>query len=103
MPEAPPVNLLKPPPAPPKRPSAPPPPAQPVKAPGSNNGKRCSFGEIATATAQRIAIFGTGGIGKTSIAALAPGPVAFIDLDSSLPVLKPMLDGKGLKIKVADG
>jgi len=39
------------------------------------------------AAAQRIGIYGPGGIGKTSLAATAPGPVAFFDLDDSLSIL----------------
>jgi len=39
----------------------------------------------------RIGLFGPGGIGKTTLAATAPGPVAFIDLDDSLPILRPSL------------
>jgi hypothetical protein len=36
---------------------------------------------------RRVGIYGSGGIGKTSLAALAPGLTAFIDLDASLPDL----------------
>jgi hypothetical protein len=39
-------------------------------------------------------IYGPGGIGKTTLAAKAPGPVAFIDLDDSLSRLKPDGDWK---------
>lgn len=35
----------------------------------------------------RLCIYGTGGVGKTTLAAHAPGPVVFIDLDGSLDVL----------------
>jgi hypothetical protein len=38
-------------------------------------------------TAERIAIYGPGGIGKTTLAASAPGPVWFFDLDESLGVV----------------
>jgi hypothetical protein len=47
-----------------------------------------AFGKIATAAGHRIVLYGPGGIGKTTLACLAPGPVAFIDLDDSLPRLK---------------
>ena len=54
--------------------------------------KHVSFG-IIPPQGHRIGIFGPGGIGKTTLAATAPGPVAFFDLDDSLPVLGPSLDG----------
>lgn len=41
----------------------------------------------ATVRGERIVLFGSGGIGKTSLATLAPGPVAVFDLDESLDVL----------------
>jgi hypothetical protein len=39
----------------------------------------------------RVLLYGPGGIGKTTLAAHAPGPVAFVDLDDSLPRLRPQL------------
>ena len=39
----------------------------------------------------RIGLYGPGGIGKTTLAATAPGPVAFLDMDDSLPILRPSL------------
>ena len=39
-----------------------------------------------------MVLYGPGGIGKTTLAAAAPGPVAFIDLDESMSVLRPQLD-----------
>ena len=39
----------------------------------------------------RIGLYGPGGVGKTTLAACAPGPVVFLDLDMSLPVLRPEL------------
>jgi len=47
------------------------------------------FSKPKAATGQRIVIYGPGGIGKTSLALTAPGPVAFFDLDDSLPALQP--------------
>jgi hypothetical protein len=47
--------------------------------------------DIAASTAYRIALYGAGGIGKTSLACLASrqlGRVGFIDLDDSLGVIK---------------
>lgn len=39
----------------------------------------------------RVLLYGPGGIGKTTLAVHAPGPVAFVDLDDSLPRLRPQL------------
>lgn len=46
-----------------------------------------AFGKVRANTGHRIVLYGPGGIGKTSLACLAPGPVAFFDLDDSLGVL----------------
>ena len=62
--------------------------------------KRVAFGKIA-AQGHRIGIYGPGGIGKTTLAATAPGPVAFLDLDDSLPILQPSL--AGCDIRRVDG
>lgn len=66
-----------------------PPPAlrQPPLAPQSA-AKKIQFGKIATNVGQRIVLYGPGGIGKTTLAASAPGEVAFFDLDESLSRLK---------------
>lgn len=37
---------------------------------------------------KRVALYGTGGIGKTTLAARAPGRIAFYDLDESLDALE---------------
>ncbi|WP_428937793.1 ATP-binding protein [Fontivita pretiosa] len=50
-----------------------------------------AFGPISDGNGHRIVLFGPGGIGKTTLAATAPGPVAFFDLDDSLPRLKQQL------------
>lgn len=47
------------------------------------------FGKPNQTKGKRVVIYGTGGIGKTSLALLAPGPVAFFDLDDSLGTLQP--------------
>ena len=51
------------------------------------------FGEISSVFGHRILLYGPGGIGKTTLCATAPGPVAIFDLDDSLPVLAPQLAG----------
>lgn len=61
-----------------------------------------SFGEIAKGVGHRIVLYGPGGIGKTTLAATAPGPVAFFDLDESLPRLAGQLDGLDVR-PVASG
>ena len=52
--------------------------------------RKVTFGPIPT-QGHRVSLYGPGGIGKTSGAATAPAPVAFIDLDDSLPILLPSL------------
>lgn len=63
-------------------------------APPARPGVR--FGNIATAFGHRVVLYGPGGIGKTTLAAASAGPVAFIDLDESLPRLQKQLDEQGL-------
>jgi len=58
-------------------------PPTPTPRPATN----LTFEKAPRALAQRIGLYGPGGIGKTTLAAAAPGPVAFIDLDDSLGVL----------------
>ena len=72
------------------------PPAPPV-APASPAAaaRRVAFGAIHAHAGHRMLLYGPGGIGKTTLASQAPGPVAFIDLDDSLPRLRSSL-GDGL-------
>ena len=88
-PLAPPTRPLPPKPlAPPARPLPPKPaPAAPAQA----VPKKFGFDVLEQAKAQSVGIFGPGGIGKTSLACSAPGPVAVFDFDGSLPVLKKSL------------
>ena len=53
------------------------------------------FGQIGTGSGHRVVLYGPGGIGKTTLAAQLPGPVAFIDLDESLPRLRSQLEQAG--------
>lgn len=55
-------------------PTPPPPAARPTVA----------FGKPDQAHGHRVLLYGPGGIGKTTLAAMLPGPVAFFDLDESL-------------------
>jgi len=59
-----------------------------------------SFGTIPDHPGHRIVLYGPGGIGKTTLAATAPGPVAFFDLDESLPRLRRSFEESGLKLDV---
>ena len=63
--------------------------------------RQVTFGPIHP-QGHRITLYGPGGIGKTSEASLAPGPVAFIDLDESMPVLRSQLPAD-LEIRIASG
>ena len=73
------------------------PPRRPPPRNGGNGGTSHAptgpvlFAEIKQQQSHRIVLYGPGGIGKTTLAATAPGPVAFFDLDDSLAILKPSL------------
>ena len=70
------------------RPAPPVPRTKPNGKPATPPGReRVSFGKITPSVGHRIILFGPGGIGKTTLAASSPGPVAFFDLDDSLSVL----------------
>lgn len=47
-------------------------------------GAPVKFGAPSRSQGHRVVLYGPGGIGKTTLAAQAPGPVVFIDLDDSL-------------------
>jgi hypothetical protein len=74
-------------------PASPPPPAATPR-------KGVQFGTVATTTGHRVLLYGPGGIGKTTLAAQLPGPVAFIDLDESLPRLRGQLDECGRMVNI---
>ena len=78
------ATTTRPPTRPPQRGKVPPPPASARPA--------VRFGQITTGAGHRVVLYGPGGIGKTTLAASLPGPVAFIDLDDSLPRLVNQLD-----------
>lgn len=62
-----------------------PPPPSPAAAPQG----RVQFGKVQASAGHRVVMYGPGGIGKTTMACAAPGPVAFFDLDESLAILRP--------------
>jgi len=74
---------------------------QPPQPPQPSTARKVSFGKIAEAAGHRIVLYGPGGIGKTTLATLAPGPVAFFDLDESLPRLLSQLSGEPLVVPVS--
>ena len=57
---------------------------------------RVSFQKLPNACGQKIVIYGTGGIGKSSLCCLAPGPVAYVDAEDRLPSLKAELGELGI-------
>jgi hypothetical protein len=57
--------------------------------------KAVQFGQVAASSGHRVLLYGPGGIGKTTLASQLPGPVAFIDLDESLPRLRSQLEESG--------
>ena len=76
-------------------------------APSRNNGTHAplpateiSFAPIPDAIGHRVAVYGSGGVGKSSLACLAPGPVAFFDLDESLPRLRAQLLAADTKLDI---
>ena len=48
-----------------------------------------------------IGLHGTGGAGKSTLAAMLPGKTLFIDLEGSLKIIKPKLDAMGLTARIA--
>lgn len=66
----------------------PPPPAASASRP------KISFTSVQAGAGHRVVLYGPGGIGKTTLATLAPGPVVFFDLDDSLSRLRASLGDK---------
>jgi energy-coupling factor transporter ATP-binding protein EcfA2 len=54
------------------------------QAPATAQRTTVAFGRPKSDTGHRVLLYGPGGIGKTTLAAALPGPVAFFDLDESL-------------------
>ena len=77
--------------------------ALPVAPAGQTNKNKITFGHVEKRENFKALIYGTGGIGKSILAALACGlhpkkKVAFLDKDNSLPVLHKEL--KSMKIDI---
>ncbi len=81
----------------PARRVGPPAPASAAAAPA----RRVTFGPVPQNTGHRVLLYGPGGIGKTTLAMQAPGPVAFFDLDDSLGKLVPHTRNDGVN-RLAD-
>ena len=75
-----------------KAPPRPVAPRAPAPTPPAPPRSALSLGAIPESKGHRVQIYGPGGIGKTTLAASAPAPVAIIDLDQSLPRLRTRLD-----------
>lgn len=58
---------------------------------------KISFQPVPAKKGQRVLLYGTGGVGKTTLACLLE-KTAFIDLDESLPILKGQLESIGAEI-----
>lgn len=82
---------------PPKRPGPKPAASRPAPRvePERPRGK-VQLGTVGAAGGDRVVLYGTGGIGKTTLAAMAPGPIAFADLDNSLRKLRPKFSDWGI-------
>lgn len=56
--------------------------------------KKIAFGKVRASAGHRTVLYGPGGIGKTTLASQAPGPVVWFDLDDSLPRLPQMKEAQ---------
>ena len=75
-------------------------PTFPAPPPTAAPRKQVTFSDVTAGAGHRIVLYGPGGIGKTTLACQAPGPVAVIDLDDSLGRLKSQLETQGLLANV---
>lgn len=80
--------------------SAPPPRKSPppkTSDTAQQKGRTSVFTPIPKQAGHRIVLYGPGGVGKTSLASMMPGPVAMFDLEGSLPVLAGRLPGQDIR------
>ncbi|NQT20880.1 MAG: AAA family ATPase [Planctomycetes bacterium] len=89
---------------PPTRRTAPPPARKPAPAGGiadplAAGTATLAFEPIAAAHGKRIGLYGPGGVGKTSLALLAAGPIAYFDLEGTLPDLRDQVEQGELDIR----
>jgi len=64
------------------------------KAPPAPVAKPVSSGQVKASAGHRVVLYGPGGIGKTTLSSIAPGPVVYFDLDDSLARLPGMKDAQ---------
>lgn len=76
----------------------PPPPPSPS---ATVNPRKLVLSAIPSGAGHRVLLYGPGGIGKTTLACKAPGPVVFYDLDESLTRLKDRLQEPPMIVKCA--
>ena len=73
------------------KPASTPPLTSPVR-------QKIAFGKLGDAKGQKVLIYGTGGIGKSSLACLAPDATAYVDAENRLSSLKTELVTLGLEM-----
>lgn len=61
---------------------------------------KVKFGTVSARKGHRVVLYGTGGIGKTSLACFIGGRSAIVDADESLSVLKGQLEAVGASVPV---
>jgi hypothetical protein len=77
-------------------------PTAPPAPPTASPSRKVAFGKIQSIVGHRILLYGPGGIGKTTVSTMAPGPVAFFDLDESLPRLAGQLETPPAPVDVSN-
>jgi hypothetical protein len=84
------------------KPTATRPPTRGVPPPPSSQSStaKVAFGDPGPVKGrgQKIILYGTGGIGKSTLSCLAPGPVALVDADESMDILHAQLIAAGIPI-----
>ena len=69
----------------------------PTPPPNQQSVNKVSFAKLGNAHGQKILVYGTGGIGKSMLSCLAPGPVAYVDAEQRLTSLKSELATLGIE------
>ncbi|MDE2100107.1 MAG: AAA family ATPase [Patescibacteria group bacterium] len=74
---------------------------QPTPPTTQKSNLQVTFSAIPKPKGHKIILYGTGGIGKTTLGCLAPGKVGFIDLEESLGILSSQLKEAGIEIPLS--
>lgn len=74
----------------------------PTPPPNQASANKVVFSKPDMKRGHRVVLYGTGGVGKTTLACLAPGKVAVIDLDESLSTLAHSLDEQPFVVDAKD-